>query len=112
MRSYTIIPTPRRPALKIVLEEAWRVKLDAVGQKQASIEISVEGQDESFKIDFRVPRVPERAVLEDEGRTRRTPKLAHSSKTHSRTEALITDLQNTDEFNPFSAESKRTINHP
>ena len=49
------------------------------------------------------------AVLEDQGRTNRIQKLAHALKTHSRTEALITDLQKTGVFNPSSEESKRLI---
>ena len=36
-------------------------------------------------------------------------KLAHIPETQSRTDALITDLQKTDAFNPLSEEAKRTI---
>ena len=59
-------------------------------------------------MDFRVQGVPQRAVLEDRGRTTRIHKLAHALKTHSRTESMITDLQIIDEFDTFSEESNRT----
>ena len=57
----------------------------------------------------RVQGVPHKAVLADKGRTMRLRKLAHTLKCHSRANALITDLQKTDTFNPFSKESKKTI---
>ena len=54
-------------------------------------------------------RRPQKAVFEDRGRTSMIQNLAHTLRTQSRTESMITDLQKTDVFNTFSEESKRTI---
>ena len=99
-----------RPPPKIVLK-AWQVQRDEESQRRTGIEKSIAEQENQFKIDFRVQGVPHIAVLVDQGRTSRIQELAHTPNTHSRTEALITDLQKTDVFNPFSQESKRTIHN-
>ena len=80
-------------------------------QQRTGIEKSIAGQENSFKIDFRVQEEPHKVVLKDQGRTKRTQKLAHTLITCSRTEALITDLQKTDVCNTFSEESTRTIHN-
>ena len=55
-----------------------------------------------FKIDLIVQGVPQKAVCQDEDRTRRIRR--------SEEPLLIKDLQKTDTSNPFSEESKK--NHP
>ena len=106
---YQRIPT-QRSLPKTVLKEAWRVQRDERSQRRAGIGKSVADEEDKFKIDFRVQGVPNKAALEDEGRTNRIQKLAHILETHSRTDALITDLQKT-VFKPFSEESKRTTHN-
>ena len=62
-------PTPRLPP-KIVLKEAF-----GIGKSIAD--------EDGFKIDLSVQGVPHKAVLEDEERTKRIRKLAHTLKKHS-----------------------------
>ena len=52
-----------------------------------------------------------KAVYQDEDRTKRIRRLAHILKNPSKDKALITDLQKTDTFNPFSEESKKIIHN-
>ena len=89
-----------------MLKEAWQVQHKEL-QVQTGIEKLIAGLENPFIIDFRVQGVPYKAVLEDQGRTNRTQKLAHTLKYFSRMEALITDLQKTDVFNTVSEESKK-----
>ena len=63
------------------------------------------------QINPRVQGVPPEAVHQDEDRTRRIRKLAHILKRQSEEQALITDLQKTDTFNPFGEESEEIIHN-
>ena len=101
------IPTPRSLP-KIELKEAWQEQRDDHSQRRSGIGKPI-ADEERFKIDLRVQGVPHEAVLEDEDRTRRIRKLAHSLRSHSRTNAMNTDLRKTDASNPFSEESKKII---
>ena len=91
------------------MEEAWQVQRDHHSQRHSGIGKPI-ADEERFKIDLRVEGVPNKAVLEDEERTKRIQKLAHTLERQSRTNALITDLEKVDTFNPFSEETKK--NHP
>ena len=64
-----------------------------------------------IKIDLRVPGVPQKAVFEDEDRTKRIRRLAHTLKNQSEEKALIKDMQKTDTFNPFSEGSNKIIHN-
>ena len=64
-------------------------------------------EKKEFKIDFRVQGIPQKAVYQDEDRTRRIKRLAHMPKPKSKEMVRIRDLQKTDTFKPFSAKSLR-----
>ena len=70
-----------------MLKNAWRVDRD----KQSSSEQSCEEGD-LFKIDLRVERVPQIAVLEDQGRVTKIQDLVHTLRTQNRTESVFADL--------------------
>ena len=100
---YQRTPTPR-PLPNSVSKEAWQVQRDEQFKRGSGIGKPV-ANEEKFKIDLRVQGVPQKAVLEDEDRTRKIRKLAHTLESQSREKALITDLPKTDTFNPFSEQS-------
>ena len=103
-------PTPRRPP-KVVLKGAWQVQRDDHSLLRSGIGKPI-AEEERFKIDLRVQGVPpHKVVREDEDRTRRIRKLAHTMESQSRANALIADLQKTDTFNPISEESKHIIHN-
>ena len=56
-----------------------------------------------------VQGVPQHVVLEDRERMTQIRELMKSFRTKYRTESIITDLRNTEEFNRFSEKSKKTI---
>ena len=94
---YQRIPTLRPPP-KVVLKNAWQVKWSTTVQGEtASKLISV----------FKEYRRMQYLNIEDERPWFRTWRIL--SRTQSRTESMITNLQKTDVFNTFSEESKRTI---
>ena len=103
---YQRSPTPRLPP-RIVLNEACQVQCDDHSQRRSDIGKLI-ADEERFKIDVRVQGVPHKAVLEE--RTRRIRKVAHALKRQSKANALMTDLQKTDTFNPLREEFKK-INH-
>ena len=94
------IPTPR-PALKIVLKDAWQVEQGTLSSKETS---TVEGN--LFQIDLRIQKHPQNTVLQDQGRMTKIRGLVNKIRTEYRTESVITDLDKTKKFNRFSEESK------
>ena len=100
---YQRIPAPR-PAPKNVLKNVRQVQRDKPSSSGQSC-----AERDPFKIDLRVQGVPLNPVLEDQGRANMIRNLAHTLRTQSKTESMITDLQKTDVFNTFSEESTRTI---
>ena len=82
---------PPRPPPNIILKEAWQVLRDEQFQRRSGIGKLIADEDK-FKIE---------AVFQDEDRTRRIRKLAYILKNQWKEQALITDLQKTDTFNPF-----------
>ena len=83
------IPTPR-PALKIVLKDAWQVEQGTLSSKKTS---TVEGN--LFQIDLRIQKHPQNTVLQDQGRMTKIRGLVNKLRTEYRTESVITDLDNT-----------------
>ena len=58
------IRTPRPPP-KMVLKEAWQVQREEELQQQRGIEKSIAGQENPFKIDFRLQGVPYSYTYQD-----------------------------------------------
>ena len=93
---YQRIPTPRA-APKIVSSEAWQVQHDEGRvQQQSSAEKMCAEQENQFKIVFRVQGVPQKAVLEDRGRTSMIQNLTHTRGAPRK--PMITVFQKTDEL--------------
>ena len=108
MHQKTSIPAS---ASQTYFEEAWQVQRDDYFQRASGIGKPV-ADEKKFKVDLRVQGVPQKAVCQDEDRTERIRRLAHTLwNKRSKEKVLIRDLQETDTFDPFCEESKKIIHN-
>ena len=89
---YQRVPTPR-PHPKIVMMDAWQVQHNKEECSEDQAQENRVRKGKSIKIDFRVQGVPQKKVLEDQGRMTKIQNLAYTLRNQSRTESMITDFE-------------------